>query len=98
MGFLPTGRAWQSDTFNNTLYYNMRQDTWMNGDIFDNTTNGFQQWKDDCCELMPEAAHLLQEIDRDQIAFASYGDGGLWRFNAGRVVLIGDCSHRCTTH
>jgi 2-polyprenyl-6-methoxyphenol hydroxylase-like FAD-dependent oxidoreductase len=30
---------------------------------------------------------------KDQLSFASYGDGGLWRFNKGRVVLIGDCSH-----
>lgn len=94
LGFLPTGKAWGSNTFNATLYYNMRQDEWLDGAVFDQSANGFQAWKDSCCKLMPEASHLIQNVTRDQISFASYGDGGLWKFNQGRVVLIGDCSHR----
>ena len=30
---------------------------------------------------------------KEQVAFARYADGGLWRFHQGRVVLIGDASH-----
>ena len=28
-----------------------------------------------------------------KVAFARYGDGALWRFHAGRCVLLGDASH-----
>merc|ERR1711907_278432 len=103
LGFLPTGTPWESgldtlgdgaiDTradFTSTMFHNLRHDEfdkWERG--------GLAKWKDECCELMPDAADLIQQgiTHRHQVAFATYADGIMWRFNAGKIVCIGDCSH-----
>lgn len=101
LGFLPTGHAHgeAGGTFRTTLYYNLRHDeyaAWREG--------GLDAWKRQCAALMPEAEPLLAQItSMDQLAFASYSDGTMWRFHGGgadggaggggRVVCIGDVSH-----
>lgn len=91
LGFLPTGYAWgeRGGTFRTTLYFNLRHDelaAWQAG--------GLDRWKRECAAMMPEAEPLLSSItSADQLAFASYSDGSMWRFHQGRVVCIGDASH-----
>ena len=42
-------------------------------------------------ELMPHAAGVIEEgiVSQKQVAFARYSDGGMWRYNRGRCVVIG---------
>lgn len=103
LGFLPTGLPWQGgiDTVGDgvadtaaesvtTLYYNLRADEyadWQRG--------GLQKWKDQCSALMPHAAEVIQGgmHTQEQVTFARYSDGGMWRYNRGRCVVIGDAAH-----
>ena len=103
LGFLPTGVPWGHgiDTvgdglvdmhaeFVTTLYYNLRADDYASW-----AAGGLERFKDECASLCPEAADLLQTglVDAKQIAYARYSDGVLWRFNRGRVAVIGDAAH-----
>ena len=97
LGFLPTGIPWQGGISTvgvtqsvATLYYNLRTDEyedWKRG--------GLQKWKDECSELMPHATEVIQDglHTQEQVAFAEYSDGGMWRYNRGRCVVIGDAAH-----
>ena len=91
LGFLPTGYAWgdEGGTFRTTLYFNMRHD-----ELPKWKADGLDRWRDECAKMMPEAEPLLASIaSTEQLAFASYSDGTMWRFHHGRVVCIGDASH-----
>lgn len=99
LGFLPTGLPSHGgiDTVGDghadkparsvaTLYYNLREDeyaAWRQG--------GLERWKTECMELMPHAAGVIEEgvVSQEQVAFARYSDGGMWRYNNGRCVVIG---------
>ena len=70
-------------------YYNLRHDEY---DAWH--ARGLAAWRDDCCALMPWAESVIQRVESmEQLAFASYWDATMWRFHAGRVVLLGDASH-----
>ncbi len=93
LGFLPTGYAHgdAGGTFRTTLYFSLRHDEYA-----DWAAAGLDAWRRQCAKLMPEAAPLLDRITRmDQLAFATYSDGSMWRFHTpgGRVVVLGDASH-----
>ena len=107
LGFLPTGLPWghgersghghgrargfvgPHSEFTATLYYNLRHD-----DLARWKADGLEAWKARCVALMPKAERVIETLERpEQVAFASYSDGIMWRFNAGRVVCIGDVAH-----
>ena len=112
LGFLPTGLPsrggidtvgdGQADTMTAaqsvvTVYFNLLEDEYPQW-----RQNGLERWKDDCMELMPHAAAVIDKgiFSQEQVAFARYSDGGMWRYNRGRCVVIGvrDMINRCLSH
>ena len=66
-----------------SLFFSLRHDelaAWEAG--------GLERWKDRCAALMPAAAELIHSGIRtkEQVSFARYGDGSMWRFNKGRTA------------
>jgi 2-polyprenyl-6-methoxyphenol hydroxylase-like FAD-dependent oxidoreductase len=108
LGFLHTGLPWQGgiDTAGDgradtaaesvaTLYYNLRADEhaeWQRG--------GLERFKERCAELMPHAAEVLHAglHSQEQITFARFSDGGMWRYNRGRCVVRFSFLRHSITH
>lgn len=90
VGVLPIGRMPGEPGSRAAFFWSIRADR-----VADWRAAPLDRWKAEVLDLWPDTAPFLAQITaHDDLAFAQYAHGTLWRPWSGRLVQIGDSAHR----
>lgn len=92
VGVLPVGRMQGDPTPRAAFFWSLRGDA-----LPEWQAQGLAPWKAEIARIWPALAPFTAQItDPEQMTFARYSHGTLWRPHAGRLVHIGDAAHRAS--